>query len=112
VAPTVLALLGVDPSPYAFVGRNLLGQPGGGPVVGEYHCWRDDGHIFLQGGGVLEDGECFRLPSAEPVAVDACAGGFADAMAQVDASRLVLEHDLQEELHHRLDRTLAGDRTP
>lgn len=36
VAPTLLALLGIDPAPYAYVGRNLLGLPGDGPVVGEY----------------------------------------------------------------------------
>ena len=36
VGPTLLALLGVDPSPYAFVGRNLLGAPGDDPVIGEF----------------------------------------------------------------------------
>ena len=102
VAPTLLALLGVDPSPYAFVGRNLLGEPGAGPVVGEYQCWRDARHLFLQGGGSLEDGECYQLPDLTVIDVQACGAGFADAMAQVEASQMVLEHDLQQEIHHRL----------
>ena len=104
VTPTVLALLGVNPEPYAFVGRNLLGDPGERPVVGEYHCWRDAQHIFLQGQGRLEDGQCFRLPELTLVDTAACAEGFADAMAQTEASQLVLEHDLQAEIHRRLMR--------
>ena len=102
VTPTVLSLLGVDPSSYAFVGRNLMGEPGTAPVVGEYHCWRDARHIFLQGDGTLEDGECFELPTLTRVDTAACSAGFADAMAQVEASELVLEHDLQAEIHRRL----------
>ncbi len=108
VPPTVLALLGVDPGPFAFVGRNLLGDPGSAPVVGEYHCWRDAQLIFLQGGGRLEDGECFRLPGLSRVDVAECAEGNSDAMAQVEASRLVLEHDLQAEIHRRLMRGEVG----
>ncbi len=61
VAPTLLALLGVDPGPHAFTGRNLLGTPGTGPVVGEYRCWRDSTHLYLRRGPLLADGECIEL---------------------------------------------------
>ena len=62
VAPTVLALLGVDPAPFAFVGRNLLGHPGDGPVVGEYHCWQDGRHVSLDGGGPAGRWPVLRAP--------------------------------------------------
>jgi phosphoglycerol transferase MdoB-like AlkP superfamily enzyme len=104
VAPTLLALMGVDPAAYAFVGRNLLGQPGDGPVLGEYQCWRDTSHLFLQGGGRLEQGQCYELPTLERVDVAACGPGFDEARRQVEVSRLVLEFDLQQ----RLGELLAG----
>jgi hypothetical protein len=107
VAPTVLALLGVDPAPFPFVGRNLLGSPGTGPVVGEYQCWQDGGHLFLQGSGRLEDGDCVEVPGLREVEPAACAAGFEDARRQVEVSRLVLEHDLQGEIGERL-RVSAG----
>src|SRR5439155_221192 len=33
LAPTLLALLGIDPAPLPYVGRNLLGQPDNPPIV-------------------------------------------------------------------------------
>ncbi len=102
VAPTVLALLGVDPARYAFIGRNLLGEPGGSPVVGEYHCWQDGSHVFLQRGASLADGECYDLATMERVPVAQCGAGWTDAQRQVEISRLVLEHDLQRLVHLRL----------
>src|SRR5262249_22558428 len=33
MAPTLLALLGIDPAPLPYVGRNLLGDPDNAPVV-------------------------------------------------------------------------------
>jgi len=102
VAPTVLALLGVDPAPFPFVGRNLLGSPGNNPVVGEYQCWQDGSHLFLQRTGRLEDGDCYELPGLRAVDPAACAAGFEEARRQVEVSELVLEHDLQQEIHTRL----------
>jgi phosphoglycerol transferase MdoB-like AlkP superfamily enzyme len=98
VAPTLLALLGVDPAPYAFTGRNLLGSPGTAPVVGEYRCWRDEVHLYLRRGPGLSDGECIELATMRPVAPEACAAGFDAARREVEISRLVLEHDLQKKL--------------
>ncbi|HOC44304.1 MAG TPA: sulfatase-like hydrolase/transferase [Thermoanaerobaculales bacterium] len=102
VAPTVLALLGVDPAPYPFIGRNLLGSPGNDPVVGEYGCWQDGSRLYLQGGGRLEDGDCFELPGLRELEPAACAAGFAEARRQAEVSALVLEHDLQQEIRERL----------
>jgi phosphoglycerol transferase MdoB-like AlkP superfamily enzyme len=108
LAPTLLALMGVDPAPYAFVGRNLLGDPGGGPVVGEYQCWRDDDHLYLQGGGRLDQGQCIELLSMERVGVEACRRSFLDARRQVEISQLVLENDLQERIGARLQVRLSS----
>ncbi len=102
VAPTLLALLGVDPAPYAFVGRNLLGSPGDPPVVGEYGCWRDGRLLFLQGDGSLADGVCIDLSSMTRLDAERCAGGFAGAEQTGEVSALVLEHGLQGRLHEEL----------
>lgn len=99
VAPTLLALLGVDPAPYAMLGRNLLGEPGDEPVVGEYRCWRDRERLFLQGGRRLEDGRCLDVGTLERLPAATCAGGHRAAMRRVAVSDAVLAHDLQAELH-------------
>jgi phosphoglycerol transferase MdoB-like AlkP superfamily enzyme len=102
VAPTLLHVLGVDPAPYPFVGRNLLGKPGSGAVVGEYRCWRDDTVLYLRRGPDLDDGECIALDTMEEVDAGLCAAGFDDAARQVENSRLVLGHDLQQKLRQSL----------
>ena len=102
VAPTVLALLGVDPAPHAFIGRNLLGEPGDGPVVGEYGCWRDAHRLFLQGDGFLEGGRCLDVGTLAPLPPDACAAPFAEARRTEEISSLVLEHDLQQQISNEL----------
>jgi phosphoglycerol transferase MdoB-like AlkP superfamily enzyme len=104
VAPTLLALLGVDPSPYAFVGRNLLGEHGDRQVVGEYGCWRDSTHLFLQGDGSLDDGSCIELATAAQVSSAECRVGFAQARRTEEISSLVLEYDLQRAIHDKLGR--------
>jgi phosphoglycerol transferase MdoB-like AlkP superfamily enzyme len=110
VAPTLLALLGIDPAPYAFVGRNLLGLPGDPPVVGEYGCWRDDQLLFLQGDGSLGDGACIDLATTMRVPAESCAKGFSAARTEVEVSEAVLEHDLQGRIHEEL--ALAGGGLP
>jgi phosphoglycerol transferase MdoB-like AlkP superfamily enzyme len=102
IAPTLLALLGVDPASYAFVGRNLLGNHGDRPVVGEYGCWRDSTHLFLQGNGPLDDGTCIELATMAPVSRGKCREGYGEAMRTEEVSALVLEHDLQRAIHHEL----------
>jgi len=108
VAPTLLALLGVDPTPYAFVGRNLLGEDLGRPVVGEYGCWRNSTHLFLQGDGSLDDGACIELRTMAPVPSVGCREGYYEAIRTDEVSSLVLEHDLQRAIHDEL----VGDLRP
>jgi phosphoglycerol transferase MdoB-like AlkP superfamily enzyme len=102
VAPTLLALLGVDPAPFAFVGRNLLGEPGDTPVVGEYGCWRDARHLFLQGDGTLADGQCLDVATLVNAPPSECAEAFAEALRTAEISSLVLEHDLQQRISDEL----------
>jgi len=102
VAPTLLALLGIDPGPFAFVGRNLLGDHGDRPVVGEYGCWRDSTHLFLQGDGSLDGGTCIELATMVPVANAECREGYEEAVRTEEVSALVLEHDLQSSIHRHL----------
>ena len=104
VAPTLLALLGVDPSPYAFVGRNLLGTSGDPAVVGEYGCWRNDRLLFLQGNGSLNDGVCLDLSTMDRVPAESCREGYFAARRTVETSMRVLEHDLQGTIHEDLVR--------
>jgi hypothetical protein len=104
VAPTLLALLGIDPASFAFVGRNLLGDHGDSPVVGEYGCWRDSTHLFLQGDGSLDDGTCVELAAMDPVASVECREGYEEAIRTEEVSGLVLEHDLQRSIHRDLVR--------
>jgi phosphoglycerol transferase MdoB-like AlkP superfamily enzyme len=106
VAPTLLALLGVDPAGYAFIGRNLLGEPGESPVVGEYRCWQGSGHLYLRRGPALADGECFELHDLRLLATETCADGFAEVERQLEVSQQVLEHDLQELLRGELSTRL------
>jgi phosphoglycerol transferase MdoB-like AlkP superfamily enzyme len=106
VAPTLLALLGIDPAPYAFVGRNLLGEPGDTPVVGEYGCWRDARHLFLQGDGTLADGQCLDVATLVNAPSSECAEAFAEARRAEEISSLVLEHDLQQRISDDLAETL------
>lgn len=109
VAPTLLALLGIDPAPYAFLGRNLLGAPGAEPVLGEYGCWRDDRLLFLQGDGSLAGGTCIELEGMRRVPAGRCRDGFAAARRAGEVSALVLEHDLQERIHDELARRAGSD---
>ena len=102
VPPTLLALLGVDPTRYAFVGRNLLGSHGDQPVVGEYGCWRNSTHLYLQGDGSLEDGACIELATMARVSSAECREGFDEAARTEEISSLVLEYDLQSTIHNEL----------
>ncbi len=103
VAPTVLALLGIDPSSYAFVGRNLLGEPGSAPVLGEHGAWSDGRLLFLPGGGDIDEGACWSIADRERLGESACAAAQAAAVTERRMSTAVLDHDLQRRLHQDLE---------
>lgn len=98
VAPTVAALLGIDPAPLAWMGRNLLGSPGNEPVIGEFGCWTDEVNVFLQGDGTLGGGQCLDRMTLELEPEDSCQNAFDTAAQRIQISRTVLHHDLQEDL--------------
>jgi len=98
VAPTVLSLLGVDAGPLPFLGRNLLGDAGDEPVIGEYGCWSTVELMYLVGGPALADGRCFERTTLRRLPVERCGDGWEEAARRVEISRAVLEYDLQHQL--------------
>jgi phosphoglycerol transferase MdoB-like AlkP superfamily enzyme len=102
VAPTVLALLGVDPAPYALVGRNLLGAPGDEPVPGAYGSWIDSQHLWVARGAGPDEGRCYQLATLEMVPSEACQEGNLEFRRLAEVSQSVLEDDLQQRLHEAL----------
>ncbi len=106
VAPTLAAIMGIDPADLPWVGRNLLGEPGPGPVVRPHGGWISRRHLYVSRGPELEQGECFDLRTFGRVDAEACRSGDEAARLQVEMARRVLLYDLQE----RLRRDLAGAR--
>jgi phosphoglycerol transferase MdoB-like AlkP superfamily enzyme len=100
LAPTLLALAGVDPAALPYVGRNLLGAGDSGPVIRPYGDWLDAHHLFLTPGA---DRVCIDL-SGRLAAVDRERCRPADDMARRarDVSRLVVVDDLQRRIAERL----------
>ncbi|MDX1582598.1 MAG: sulfatase-like hydrolase/transferase, partial [Thermoanaerobaculia bacterium] len=109
LAPTLLGLLGIDASPYPFVGRNLFGNPGEGPVMGQYTVWFDDEHLYLDKGPELEAGRCYRTDSLQIVPVERCREGEMRAKETMQISRDVILHDLHVPIARHLSRS---DRPP
>jgi len=103
VAPTIAALMGIDPANQAWMGRNLLGSPGNHPVVGKYGCWTDPVHVFLQGDdGALRSGQCLERATLEVETPEACDNAFEEAALRQSISEAVLRYDLQEDLSEAL----------
>ena len=99
LAPTVLALLGIDPAPLPYLGRNLLGAGDDRPVPRPYGDWLDATHLFLAGNA---DASCYDLGRRIVIAPSACAAGDALARRARDLSRLIVIEDLQQQLRARL----------
>jgi len=99
LAPTVLPLLGIDPVPLPYLGRNLLGTTGDRPVPRPYGDWLDASHLFLAGRG---DASCYDLARHSVTAPSACAEESARARRARDLSRLIVIEDLQQPLRARL----------
>jgi lipoteichoic acid synthase len=98
-APTLLSLLGIDASQLPYVGRNLLGAPGDGPIVRPFGDWIDRTHLLIARG--VNARSCYALAGRVPDA-DGCADGDARAREERDISRLVVTSDLQQRIKERL----------
>jgi lipoteichoic acid synthase len=94
VAPTLLALVGIDAAELPYVGRNLMGAPGDGPVPRPYGDWLDGQHLFLTRHSTPT---CYDL-ARRIVAADACRAADALARRERDVSRRVVADDLQQRL--------------
>jgi len=98
-APTVLALLGIDPTPLPYLGRNLLASAGDRPVPRPYGDWLDDQHLFRAGSA---GASCYDVGRRAIVAPSACAVEDARARRLRDLSHLIVIDDLQQQLRERL----------
>ena len=99
LAPTVLALLGIDAAPLPYVGRNLLGAAGDRPVPRPYGEWLDAAHLFVAGSA---DASCYDLQRRMVTAPAECAAEDARVRRARDLSRLIVVDDLQRQLRARL----------
>jgi phosphoglycerol transferase MdoB-like AlkP superfamily enzyme len=97
-APTILSLLGIDPAGLPYIGRNLLGAAGDGPVLRPYGEWIDGHHLFFTRGTALA---CFDL-TGQPVDGEACDRSDREAKRMREISRLVVTADVQSTLRARL----------
>lgn len=97
IAPTLLALLGIDPAPLPFMGRNLLGQTDSDVRVRPNGGWTD-GHLFFDGETDDEARRCYDIPAREALPASACHAGLQAAERKRRVARNVLVHDIQGEL--------------
>jgi phosphoglycerol transferase MdoB-like AlkP superfamily enzyme len=97
-APTLLALLGIDPAPLPYLGRNLLGRLDDPPIVRPYGGWLDSAHMFLSRGVSDAGRRCYALASGALTDQDSCRAADEAAQRTRDISRLVITEDLQQQL--------------
>ena len=108
-APTLLALMGVDPAPLPYMGRNLLAQPGDGAVLRPNGNWIDGSHLFIDRSASDRGRSCFALERALFVDPAACRVADGDARRARDIARLIVTGDLQQRLRGAIE--LRGDGT-
>ena len=97
IAPTLLHLLGL-PRPGSFLGGALI--PGREAVVAlpDGSAVSADTMFVAQGPDIPEGGACFVFPTGAPLGRQACDSLAEQARQQIEASQLVLDHDLAERL--------------
>jgi phosphoglycerol transferase MdoB-like AlkP superfamily enzyme len=98
LAPTLLSLLGIDPTPLPYVGRNLLAGVDA-PVVRPYGDWLDAHHLFLTHGA---NAVCYDLHRRAPAPAVDCSEADRSARRTRQVSRLVVAEDLQQRLRDTL----------
>jgi len=97
LAPTLLSLLGIDASGLAYVGRDLLGAPGG-PVLRPYGEWINPSYLFATRATAPV---CRDLESGTDSA-RGCTDVDRDARRARAIARLVVSADLQDRLRDLL----------
>ncbi|MEE8367857.1 MAG: sulfatase-like hydrolase/transferase, partial [Thermoanaerobaculia bacterium] len=100
--PTLLALLGVDPQPLAFLGRNLLNSPRPKPIVHPRGNWLSEDLGYLSKGRSFEDGVCFQVTSRQRLPVERCRNSNNQAQREIEISSRILTYDLQDEISKQL----------
>ena len=98
VAPTLLALLGIDPGRLPYMGRNLLGEPDDPPLERPYGDWLDTQHLFISHTGDHARA-CYDVGRRAFTSVGACDQANARARRARDVSRQVIADDLQQRLY-------------
>jgi len=102
LAPTLLALMGIDPARLPYMGRNLLGEPGDQPVLRPNGHWLDRTHLFIGSDASGRDRSCFALDKAGFLNAAVCRADDEDARRARDVGRLVVTGDLQQWLRAAL----------
>ena len=93
-APTLLSLMGVDPSSYAFLGRDLLSEPVHQPTVHPSGEWIDGRHLWLTT-WKRQGASCWDLETRSKVSREICQPGIQEASRQLEISDRMLLYDLQ-----------------
>ena len=101
IAPTLLSVMGADPSTGAFLGRNLLGEQPGHRAVHPQGRWMDADLIYLS---QFADGSdsCFRTSDLARTQPRLCQAGTERANAELDLVDEILRNDLQAKVSGRL----------
>jgi len=94
-APTLLALVGIDPEPLPYVGRNLFGRPDDPPILRPYGDWLDASHLFMNQSNPRASA-CFDVAARGFTGAIACADADARARKARNVSRFVIVEDLQQ----------------
>ena len=95
----MLSLLGIDPAPLPYLGRNLLGADLDRPVSRPYGDWLDASHLFLAGDAAPA---CYDLRPRLAPTTDTCAAEDALSRRARATSRVIVVDDLQQTLRARL----------
>ncbi len=101
-APTLLALMGIDPVRLPYMGRNLLGEPGDQPVLRPNGHWLNRAHLFTPSAASGRERSCFALDTAGFVDAAVCRSDDEDSRRARDVARLVVTGDLQQWLRGAL----------
>jgi len=101
IAPTLLALLGIEPADIALMGRNLLQESNRGRVVHPQGKWLDSDLVHLSQFSETEYA-CWSVKTLRPVPDRRCHEGSTDTARQLEIVTLVLQRNLQSEISRRL----------